>query len=347
MNVTFMIGNGFDLKMGLKSKYTDIYNVYTDVNNKTDDTIIENFKEVLRKDSPKYENWSDFEKAMGQHAKDFENEIDYVKCVRDFRDIMADCLTQEQSAFFVNYFNSNEISDKLYRIFTDSIYNFYSDETPNIINEIKYMEFRQGSFDFNFLNFNYTFVLERFIKLFRNKSQMINAIKNHIHIHGSLDDNIVLGVDNLEQLKNEFEITSSIKRTFVKPYFNEETDKQKIELAKDIISKSDIICVYGMALGDTDLMWKNLLVEWLHNSSHHLMFYFSYPPTDIPLQKRDEILDKEEELKKDLMQKLKIDSKQDLSTIINQIHIPVTKDLFDISTIDISSSVKSDKELKN
>lgn len=56
MNITFMIGNGFDLKMGLKSKYSDIYNVYTDDNNRTDNEIFEKFKDVLRKDSPKYEN---------------------------------------------------------------------------------------------------------------------------------------------------------------------------------------------------------------------------------------------------------------------------------------------------
>ena len=134
MNVTFMIGNGFDLKMGLKSKYTDIYNVYTDVNNKTDDAIIENFKEVLRNDSPKYENWSDFEKAMGQYAKNFDNEKDFVKCIRDFRETMTNCLSKEQSVFIKKYLNSDKTSDALYNVFKDSLYNFYSDETPNTIN---------------------------------------------------------------------------------------------------------------------------------------------------------------------------------------------------------------------
>ena len=98
-NITFMIGNGFDLKMGLKSKYSDIYNVYTDDSNRTDTTIFENFKDVLRKDSPKYENWSDFEKAMGEHAKDFENQSDYVECIRDFRKTMQKCLSKEQEDF--------------------------------------------------------------------------------------------------------------------------------------------------------------------------------------------------------------------------------------------------------
>lgn len=335
MNITFMIGNGFDIKMGLKSKYSDIYQVYTSDNNTNNNSIIQKFKEVLRKDSPKYENWSDFEKAMGEHAKDFENQDDYVRCIRDFRNTMQNCLSKEQEDFQKKFSKMNK--EELYKVFYNSLYNFYDLETKNTINAIEKMKNEENRFQFSFLNFNYTNVLDTFIEYFKeiNRKYFVDIFKNSIHVHGTLDDNIVLGVDNEGQLYANFEITDSVRRTFVKPFFNENTDIQKIQTAKFIINSSNIICVYGMSLGDTDQTWKNLIVKWLLDDDSHLLFYFKYPPSDIPKQYRDEILDKEDELKDELIDILKTDDHKDLTPVINQIHIPVIKDLFDISYVSL------------
>ena len=142
-------------------------------------------------------------------------------------------------------------------------------------------------------------------------------------------------MDNEGQLNAKFEISDSVRRTFVKPFFNENTDIQKIQTAKFIINSSNIICVYGMSLGDTDQTWKKLIVKWLLDDDSHLLFYFKYPPSDIPKQYRDEILDKEDELKDELIDILKTDDHKDLTPVINQIHIPVIKDLFDISYVSL------------
>lgn len=193
------------------------------------------------------------------------------------------------------------------------------------------------------MNFNYTSILDRFLRLTSSEGVGFSNIGQHVHIHGSLDDNIVLGVDNLEQLTNNFQVTTSLQRTFVKPFFNEETDKQKIKLAKDIIDNSDIICVYGMALGSTDLTWKNNLVQWLLDSNFHMLFYFTYPLPCISNQNMDEKLDKEDELKESFLRKFDSDNIDNLMSVKNRIHIPVSRDLFDISSIDKIIYIENEK----
>lgn len=93
-----------------------------------------------------------------------------------------------------------------------------------------------------------------------------------------------------------------------------------------------------MSLGDTDLTWKNLIVKLLIEDDTHMLFYFKYPPSDIPRQNRDEMLEKEDDLKKELIEKIKTADSDDLTPVINQIHIPVIKDLFDISSVSLISN---------
>ena len=77
MNVTFMIGNGFDLRLGMKTRYTDMYDGY--ISTPSDNEIIEIFKATLKSDSSqKYQTWGDFEIAMAHHAKNFKKEEDFI-----------------------------------------------------------------------------------------------------------------------------------------------------------------------------------------------------------------------------------------------------------------------------
>ncbi len=61
MNILFLIGNGFDINIGLKSKYIDFYKYYNSI--KSDNEIITALKESL---SINDENWSDLETALGE-----------------------------------------------------------------------------------------------------------------------------------------------------------------------------------------------------------------------------------------------------------------------------------------
>ena len=98
---------------------------------------------------------------------------------------------------------------------------------------------------------------------------------NVIHVHGFLDDSPILGVNDESQVKN--------KALFENPYFRgliikEEAVKTKRvhwhRDAEDKIKSSDIICIYGMSLGDTDYKWWEIIKDWLlrYNNKYLIIF---------------------------------------------------------------------------
>ena len=64
MNVTFLIGNGFDLNLGLKTKYSDFITTYCAENDKDSD-LIKKFKKNIHKNP---DLWASAELAFGQRT---------------------------------------------------------------------------------------------------------------------------------------------------------------------------------------------------------------------------------------------------------------------------------------
>ena len=56
MNVTYLIGNGFDLGLGLKTRFSDFLPIY--ISEKSKDEDILEFQEDIAKS---IDDWSDFE----------------------------------------------------------------------------------------------------------------------------------------------------------------------------------------------------------------------------------------------------------------------------------------------
>lgn len=54
--ITFLIGNGFDIRLGLKTKFTDFYNTYIKLNEFEDDQTIKRFCAELKKIELREEN---------------------------------------------------------------------------------------------------------------------------------------------------------------------------------------------------------------------------------------------------------------------------------------------------
>lgn len=95
MNVTFLIGNGFDLGIGLKTTYLDFYNVYCKTTME-DSWGIKRFKSELQDN---YENWSDFEAAFGEYASNLYDSRQYLEMFEDFVIKFSDYLKNEEKNF--------------------------------------------------------------------------------------------------------------------------------------------------------------------------------------------------------------------------------------------------------
>ena len=322
-NVTFILGNGFDLNLGMKTKYTDMYNGY--VNEPSIIGYIINFKKHLKEQAPAFEKWGDFEMAMAEYAKTLSSEQELVGCVRDFKRYLVEHLGREYERLKNAIFeiqNTSEINRNL----SGSFYRFYSGLSKNDINSIdRYINNRL--IEINIITFNYTNSME--VLLDHSTIPTRSSINAPIHIHGSLDENVVLGVDNQEQLSElPYNLTRNGKRAFVKTYFNEDFDEEKVNKAIRVISSSNIICTYGFAMGETDKFWVDMIVNWLESTNGHLVCY-QYDERKYYKYNFDEMMEAEDEKKEALFQRFGIND----DLILGRIHIPVGFNIFDFEEI--------------
>ena len=84
MSTLFLIGNGFDVNCGMKTKYRDVYTGYINEPSKT--ANLKQFKNAI---SANLNDWSDFELAMGEYAAKLQTEYEFMECVNDFSQLYS------------------------------------------------------------------------------------------------------------------------------------------------------------------------------------------------------------------------------------------------------------------
>ena len=316
--ITFLLGNGFDLSLHMKTSYEDVYNTYVDAPSITQ--VIESFKSELKRRKP-FDKWSDFEMGMAEYAETLSSEEEFIECIRDFKRHMVEHLRKEdkrlESLVQSGFYNS-QIVKELDRSFEK----FYDGFSPNVKREFERLTDKEF-WNYNVITFNYTNSLEYlYIAKFKQQKMIMNS---PLHIHGDLYNDIVLGVNHVGQIKDTaYKLTKKARRAFVKTYFNEEYDKDRVLMAKRMIESSSIICTYGFSMGESDKMWIDLIVEWLKKDTNHHLVVFKYDTTIYNRCVYDEIMEVEDEKKNDLMRYLGSNN----SDLERQIHIPVGYDIF-------------------
>ena len=258
-----IIGNGFDRNCGLKTSYSDVYQEYTKTPSST--PVIEQFKKDI---SDNFTNWSDFELGMAVYASRLTSEDDFIECVTDFDYFMHEYLKQVQQRFFSEV-KKLKSTQNLIMEFSNSITKLGYGVSHNYDNLLSNMNIpnlhRMG-----FITLNYTQVFDRLL------SRYNDYLSHPIHVHGILGDDPILGMDRETQLNLKFPISDNLKRSFIKPFFNEEYDSGRVKAATQMIESSRVIFVYGASLGESDLSWRELLGKWLLQDKEHHLFFYDY-----------------------------------------------------------------------
>lgn len=321
MSTLFLIGNGFDVNCGMKTRYSDVYEKYVKEDSTSD--VIKRFKEEI---DSNIENWGDFEMAMAKYSRYMRNEEEFLECIRDFAGYMEAYLIKEVNEFKQKIKNRqieaavmNEISNSF-----DSFYKGISHNVDNI------MENRSVAMvnNMSIISFNYTDVFDILWKKYVGNNPFIS--KNINHIHGTLQDDPVFGVDNVEQIEKGYMLSRRGKRGFIKPVFNDEYDRQRVQQAKKLIENANTICTFGMSLGDSDLTWRNTLIEWLNASEDNHLFIYQYKLSEVGYRTVSEKMDIEEAEKERILSEWKV---EDSGSIFEQIHIPCGKNIFNIGKV--------------
>lgn len=265
MNVTFLIGNGFDIGVGLHTGYKDFYNVYCK-EKESDTGIIKHFKADILRDA---DTWADFESAFGEYAFYLEDEEEYIQLFENFVDAFSEYLKTEEESF--DETKKEEILRGMKKALTSYYHIHLADRMPieNLIG--------QYNTTFNFITFNYTQCLDKCVETVQAASNVKERINGEIgeivHVHGYTEPDLIMGVNDSSQIENEaFSKDSTILNELVKPRQNQIIRMNYDYNATRVINQSKIICVYGMSIGETDKKWWELIMNWLQgNPDRHLI----------------------------------------------------------------------------
>lgn len=293
MNITYLIGNGFDRNMGLSTSFSDFLEDFLK-EAEDDDPEIGKFKEDIRKRELKDRKekrdttlWSNAELAFGEYTDDVAKEPGGT-AERFSRRHQYFC---RQLAAYLQKQEARVSMEGREQAFIQALYDFRTGLTRvqrEAVDEA--MNRVTGGYVINVLDFNYTEPIDAVIRAIRsgkasagrrqhNGREMNNEIRMPVHVHGTTTRHMVLGVAGDSQIKNLelFADDSPIyKQSLIKQQTNALYEERTDELGRDIIRSSDIIYIYGMALGDTDEMWWKRIVQAMRNRSNLHVFIYGY-----------------------------------------------------------------------
>lgn len=290
MIITFMIGNGFDIASGLRTTYEDFYKWYCQ-QKKTVPCIEQMQKDIKdyveqvgntdSNDRPDI-NWADLELAFGKYSDSFSEDKykDYLLCHEDLQISIAQYIT-EISRHRVVTADSVQANKGLF--------DYLADLSPADKSAIKQVFKNRGNEEsvIRFLSFNYSSLFDSLIRDLpdvidtweekphaHRKSRIDKAV---IHVHGTLEEYPILGVEYPYQITN--------KALLSKPLIQDVTIKDNAitgigqywkQNAISWIDSSNIICLFGLSLGETDGEWWEHINQWLIASEQNHLIIFWY-----------------------------------------------------------------------
>ena len=277
MKTTFLIGNGFDLNLGFRTKYSDFFNAYLSKNMEHPTPGIERFRKGLI-GSPAY--WSDLELALGRFSENFDDETEYIEVLEHIQD--------ELSLYFKNL-DLKIIIDNDERIKAiNYLANF--DEYFTEKDRRDFLDFKHrndmSSNEICIISFNYTSSIETIYdwrgRFQHFKSSSLSVQNSNIpcklytieHVHGTFENNMLLGVNDQTQITNtRFQNSKQIIRSIVKPEMNINTESLRETRCVKMINTANVICIFGMSLGETDKFWWEKIGEHLLISDSKLVIF--------------------------------------------------------------------------
>jgi hypothetical protein len=294
--ITFLIGNGFDLQVGLKTRYIDFYNIYKVIAN-DDNELIKWFKNQITKDEGHgWINWSDFEIHMGEASSNFANAGDFKSCLNDFVIKFNNYLKSECSSIDWKAINSDT-----YIKFCNSFNMFGDHMSENGKGKFyKLMDNASGSVvSIDFLQFNYTDIFDKMLSHFRTtlienvSSNSRNSVFSNqyrigrcgynLHIHNRIDHHPIIGVDHAKQIKNrKIRNDKSVSTVFIKRNFlntiqiKENSQTATESIAYNLIKNSKLICLFGTSIGATDTRWWKVIGDTIKSSKSHDVTLFIF-----------------------------------------------------------------------
>lgn len=269
MQILYIIGNGFDLNLGLKTNYNHFYEYYNTV--KSDNEIVKKLKENISKT---YESWSDLELELGNYTQHLKKIEEFDQISFDIGDELSKYLQLEESKLEKIEFDQQKFFD--YLCYPEKV--FLPADKEKIV-KLK-EKWNNHHWELNIYTLNYTTVIEKIFGENQKNVLLGNHTRNATinlgeikHIHGYLDNDMVIGVNDISQIKNEaFKENRDILESIVKTECNRANRNNIDREFTSKINTANLICIFGSSIGDTDNKWWELIGERIKHDCHLIIF---------------------------------------------------------------------------
>ena len=274
MNITYIIGNGFDLCLGLNTRYSDFYDYYQNQLSPSEEV-----KQLKANIDRNKENWADLELALGEYTPNFKDSNSATEVMKDLCDHLTEYLKLQ--SFLIPQSNE-KIKEEMLRCMAnpnefflpadrEQIRSYYSDRLP-----------AHGKI--TILSLNYTPSIERIldykgnqpISIDSNDSWLGYGTKVHpvLHPHHTLNGIIIVGLNDESQIANQTLLgDEKFKEYFIKPACNKMLSFRTEDQCSDVINNSDLFVVFGSSLGATDKLWWQKIANRMVNSDSLLLLF--------------------------------------------------------------------------
>lgn len=269
MQILYIIGNGFDLNLDLKTSYNDFYKYYENV--ESDNPNVRKLKAHISKT---FDSWADLELALGDYTQHLNKIEEFDDIILDIGEELSKYLHKEEQEL-----EGFEFDQKKFFEYLSYPENFFLPADKEVLVNYK-RKWANHHWNLNIYTLNYTTVVE---KIFGEKTRNV-LLANHNgnatvklgeikHIHGYLDNDMVFGVNDISQVKNQdFHKNRDILESIIKPDCNRANRNNIDRQFTSRINQANLICIFGSSIGDTDNKWWELIGQRLKSECQLLIF---------------------------------------------------------------------------
>lgn len=352
-NVTFFIGNGFDLNIGLKTSYTDFLKWYAKSNyffytlpptgSKTIvyRTFLYRLKRFRKELDKNINRWANLEMALGKYTayRDLFDTVEaFIDCKYDLdMNLQTYLFSQENKANILNDSDSQNFAEKMIT---------FAKDTPILGNVFNQLVSNATSFRYNIACFNFTNVLHNLFEGIKNVPDLVvedhagtqhvtvsNVKGSFIQIHGSLNNRFIQGVDNIDQIdRNEFKLYKRFLQCCIKSEMYNASPLQSRQL-EGIIDQTWVYCIFGMSIGESDLTWWKKIGQNLKAHTEKYLIIFTRRRNYWGQAVGYTALELSDMVKQEFYERAGITSAVDQSIIAGRIYVINGSDIFDFSSL--------------
>lgn len=281
------MGNGIDLGFQLDTSAKACVERYVALRAGTDDPNIQFLIQQMKK-AP--EAWADFELGLGDLTMAYEGKSPslFEEAHYDFATLLAHHLKEEEARFV----ESHDVA-QLAQAFGEFMVGFPSHLKPMFKTDVESVlgsgpgERRQ----YQIISFNYTSIVDKLVASMRTQGKrtfqhphrgrpVADRLEDVLHAHGTLDEGMVVGVNDESQVASLlYRRDERVLEILLKVRSCLASGHDGPSRALKMIGSSQIICVVGMSLGETDKDYWIKIGETLILNPNSRLVIFKYART--------------------------------------------------------------------